>query len=98
MAKIIPKLTLVVLIVCFLACASSSKSGSKKAGVTDEDSESNLGTEEGFANKKKKIESLKEELEGINTQIKERQKLLDELNNIKQVIDTDTLIEEGSNY
>jgi hypothetical protein len=88
----------IILLALVLACSSSKETLEKGRRTTVEDYEGNLGTELGLTSKKKKIEALKDELEGINTQIEERQKLLEELNNIKSVIDTDSLVEEGAAY
>jgi uncharacterized membrane protein len=95
MVKLITRIIVVALL---LACAANKQASDKGRRTTMEDYEGNLNTELGLTSKKKKIDALKDELDNINTQIEERQRLLEELNNIKKVIDTDTLVEEGAAY
>ena len=91
MRKIIFRILLAGL---FIMCASGKKTVDEPTdGEDEEEYQENLGSEEGLSAKKAKIDQLKGELQDIRTQIEEREKLLDELSNIKKVMGADTLVE-----
>jgi hypothetical protein len=92
MVKVFIPLAVAVLL---LGCSSSKQSVETQQGTLFSDNqtvkEENLNTESGLESKKARIKRLQNELENIKLQLEERQRLLQELSDIKTTLQSDTL-------